>query len=161
MDNVKLSPPWYEYVNKIKALFDADEDIIVSFNEAAVELILRVDNTDKFEALSHLLPAEKDFGGQKLKITMVPANDAAKDNRQYLKDLFKGNPNVTRIEDVTGPITNSMTFIEFERDVIQYYNDNVADLHGNRTTVLEEIAREVFTDRDGVFFCTDNEMCYC
>ena len=53
-----------------------------------------------------------------------------------------------------------MTFVEFCKYVVQYYNDNLGDLHGNRTTVMEQIAREVFDDVSGVYFCTDNGMPY-
>lgn len=155
MKDLKLSPPWNEYVNKIKALFEKDPDIKIRYDRDAIELSLLVDNTDKATALAHLLPNELDFGGQFLTIKIIPAN-AEKNIRQYMKDLFKGNPNVANIQDVTGPISNPMTFIEFRKEIIQYYNDNIGDLHGNRTTVLEEIAREVFKNKDGVFFCTDN-----
>lgn len=155
MKELKLSPPWNEYANKIKILFEKDSDININYDKDNIVLSLYVDNTDKAVALNHLLPEEIDFGGQKMKIRIVPTN-AEKNIRQYMKDLFKGNPIVNRIEDVTGPISNPMTFVEFRKEIVQYYNDNIGDLHGNRTTVIEEIAREVFEKKDGVFFCTDN-----
>lgn len=155
MEKIKLSPPWNEYVSKIKILFEKDSEIKIKYDQDAVVLSLFVDSTDKVNALGHLLPTEIDFGGQKLGIKIVPANNE-KGVQQYIKDLFKGNPIVNRIEDITGPISNQMTFVEFRKQIVQYYNDNIGDLHGNRTTVLEEVAREVLGNKDGVFFCTDN-----
>ena len=155
MENTRLVPPWNEYVIKIKALFEMDHEIQIRYDQDDVILYLFVDNSDKYEALINLLPEEVDFGGQKLTIKIIPAN-GEKNVRQYMKTLFKENPVVHKIEDVAGPLSNPMTFIEFNKQIVQYYNDNIGDLHGNRTTVLEEIAREVFENKDGVFFCTDN-----
>lgn len=157
MENVKLSPPWDEYVKKITHLFEQDDDIHICNKDR--ELDIYVDNTDKYEALTHLFPEEKVFGNVSLAIKIIPANEKEKTTRDYIKNLFKGNCAVTNIEDVSVG-TNTMTFIEFEKVIVQYYNDNLADLHGNRTTVMEQIAREVFDNIDGVYFCTDNEECF-
>lgn len=154
MSELKLSAPWEEYVSKIRALFEQDDEI--TFKYENMVLTIYVDNTDKYEALTHLLPEKKIFGNVALDIKVVPANDGVKDDRYYLKNLFKNNTAVTTITDISIG-TNPMTFIEFEKRVVQYYVDNAADLHGNRTTVFEEIAREVFENKNGVYFCTDNE----
>ena len=154
MENVKLSAPWNEYINQLKALFEHDEDIDVS-DEAEQNVIILVKSEDKYEALTHLIPTEKKFGNVSLHITIVPTNLGEKDPRYYLKKLFKGNEEVNRMIDVEVG-TNVMTFIEFKKNVVQYYNDNLGDLHGNKTTVMEQIAKEVFEEINGVNFCTDN-----
>lgn len=155
MKSFTLSAPWYEYANKLKVLFENDEDIVVDIQDDAVRI--RVANTDKYEALTHLLPEAKKFGNVTYKIIIIPANKGELTTRDYLRNLFKGNEAVHRIEDIVMG-SNPMTFIEFEKEVIQYYNDNLSDLHGNCTTVLEQVAREVFDNQDGVYFCTDNGM---
>ena len=157
MEKVKLSPPWEEYVRKVTSLFAEDSEIDVEAKDMV--MTIRVDNTDKYEALTHLLPETKEFGNVSLSIRIVPANTLEKTNKDYIKDLFKGNGSVTRIQEETVG-TNPMTFVEFCKYVVQYYNDNLGDLHGNRTTVMEQIAREVFDDVSGVYFCTDNGMPY-
>lgn len=153
MENVKLSPPWEEYMKKIMCLFDEDSDITVE--PGNMELVIKVENTDKYEALIHLLPEKKEFGNVSLVIKIIPANIGEKQKKDYIRDLFKGNEAVASIRDISVG-TNPMTFIEFEKEVIQYYNDNLGDLHGNRTTVMEQIAREIFEDTAGVYFCTSN-----
>ena len=155
MENVKLSPPWDGYVRKIMCLFAEDEEIHIESSDKVLTIF--VDNTDKYEALTHLLPEKKEFGNVTLEIKIVPANTEEKSDKDYIKALFKGNGAVSQIAEY-GVGTNPMTFVEFYKEVIQYYNDNAGDLHGNRTTVMEEIAREVFEDLGGVFFCTDNGM---
>ena len=157
MENVKLSPPWDEYVRKVMSLFAQDEEIHIESKDA--EMTIYVDNTDKYVALTKLLPETKSFGNVELTINIVPANNESKQPRDYIRDLFKNNGAVTQIEEVKIG-TNPMIFVEFEKEVVQYYNDNIGDLHGNRTTVMEEIAREVFENLSGVSFCTDNAMPY-
>ena len=158
MAKAKMSPPWIEYVNKVKLLFEKDPDIKVEYNEGAMNLCIFVDNSDKYEALSNLLPEEKVFGGAALAITVIPSNTKkSKDYRYYLKKLFQGNGAVTHIEDLTGIMSNPMTFIVFEKKVIQYWNDNLGDLNGMKSTLLEQIARDVFEDADGVYFNTDTD----
>lgn len=153
MEKVKLSPPWEEYSRKIMALFDKDDEIHIEKKD--MELIIRVDNTDKYEALMHLLPETIEFGNVILTVKIIPANIGEKKTKDYIRTLFKGNNSVTNIQEVNVG-TNPMMFVEFQKEVIQYYNDNLGDLHGNRTTVMEQIAREVFDDVDGIYFCTSN-----
>ena len=159
MDKVKLSPPWAEYANKIKALFQRDPDIEVEYEEKKMNLNIRVSDSDKYEALTNLLPELKDFGGAELLITIIPTNDEKTKNKSYyIKKLFKGNNSVVEIQDIT-VATNPMTFVSFEKEVVQYWNDNLGDLHGIKSTLMEDIARDVFENVDGVYFCTDNDEC--
>ena len=156
MGKVSISSPWVEFARKVEKLFEKDPEIKTEYNEKQVNLIIRVDNTDKYEALKHFLPEMKDFGGQELLITIIPANENEKDDKDYIKNLFKGNKSVVEIQDISGIMTPSMTFVSFVQEVVQYWNDNIGDLHGNRSTLFEQLAREVFEKTDGVFFCTDN-----
>ena len=159
MDNkTKLTPPWFGYVNKLIALFEEDPEIKMDFDDDNLNLKLYVDNTDKADALDELLPDSVDFGGEKLIITVIPDNENYTRSKARLLDLaFRGNPVVTDIAEVEGAFTNPMMYIEFRKKVIQYYDDNLGDLHGNRSTLLQDIAKEVFDGAEGVFFCTDNE----
>ncbi len=156
MENVKLSPPWDEYARKITMLFKQDQEIHVEYKENENKLSIFVDNTDKYEALTKLLPTEKDFGGHKLAIEIVPANVTAeeKDKRYYLKKLFYGNNAVAEIADATIGAAG-VTYIEFEKEVIQFWNDNFGDYHGIKSTLMEDIARDIFDAAPNVFFGTD------
>lgn len=156
MENVKLSPPWDEYARKITMLFKQDQEIHIEYIENNNKLSIFVDNADKYEALTKLLPSEKDFGGHKLTIEIVPANvsEEQKDKRYYLKKLFYGNDAVAEIVDASIGAA-SVTYIEFEKEVIQFWNDNFGDLHGIKSTLMEDIARDIFEETANVFFGTD------
>lgn len=156
MANVKLSSPWDEYVRKLKAFFAQDQDIKIEYKEQEDKINIWVDDTDKYEAMTKLIPAEKDFGGHKILTEIIPANmlEIEKDKKYYLKKLLKGNEAVSEIVD-TKMGAASVSYIEFEKEVIQFWNNNLGDLHGIKSTLMEDIAREIFDGIEGVFFGTD------
>ena len=159
--NLNLSPPWISYVHKIESLFNGDEDVIIQYDNEEVALKLFVNDEVKAEAISKLLPMQKEFGNVILTITVYPPNEYVKPRAAYFGEACEGNPNVAdilTIEDVPGMIiSNPITYIIFKKEVVQYFDDNLHDAHGNRTTLNEDIARDIFGESVGVFFCTDNK----
>ena len=59
------------------------------------------------------------------------------------------------VEEVTGIFSNPITYVVFVNEVVQYYNDNLSDIHGLRSTLYQEIAKDIFETRLGVYYCTD------
>ena len=156
MGNMKLSPPWVTYVNKIEALFKGDEDISIQFDEPNYDLKIFVADLEKAEALAKLLPIQKEFGNVVLKITVVPPDSAVKDYIEVFRAAFKNNPNVADIVSEETPFGYNLNFVVFKKEVIQFFNDDTSDLHGVCSTLNEYIAREVFgAGYDTVYFCTD------
>lgn len=158
--NVKLAPPWIQYVNALEAMFGKDPEIQLVYSNDDVTVTLRVDNQAKADALVELLPDVKVFGNVTLKIRIVPGNTEMT-KAQLIRTAFGGNPalhQVITISEIPGMmLSNPITYVIFEKEVVQYYNDNLNDAHGNRTTLYEEIARELFPETGGeLFFCTDN-----
>ena len=157
---ISMSSPWVEYKNKLSTFFMEDNDIKIVYDNDKPEVKLYVTGTDKAEALTKLLPQVKEFGDVKLYITVIPANlDTTK--AALIERLLQGNPIFEYAETIQGPMSNPMTFIVMRREVVQYYNDNLGDIHGVRSTLYEELAREIFEDHEGVFFCTDVEQNDC
>lgn len=60
--NVKLAPPWIQYVNALEAMFGKDPEIQLVYSNDDVTVTLRVDNQAKADALVELLPDVKVFG---------------------------------------------------------------------------------------------------
>ena len=155
MNKARLSPPWFNYVDEIIALFGKDPDIKIWFDPDSLCMRIYVDDTDKAAALDELLPKSVKFGEEELSIIVVPDNENhAKTKARLFELAFRGNPAVTDIVHVDDVFSNPMMYIEFEKKVIQYYNDDLSDLYGNKSTLLQEIAKEIFKDTEGVFFCT-------
>jgi hypothetical protein len=145
-------------VNELVELFGQDPDVIVRYDEDENKVSLFVEGTEKAMALGQLLPCEKEFGGAVLTIDVVPANsDEDPTDADLIKMAFKGNPVVEDIVD-RELFAHEVTYVAFAKEVVQYYNDNLGDLWGNKSTLLEDIARDVFDGKNkDVYFCTSNQ----
>ena len=150
-----LSTPWAEYYRELEALFKHDPAIKIGFDEDEYIINLYVDGGLKAEALAELLPSEKVFGNVTLKVNVIPANVVKDDKTSLFKAAFEGNPVFSYAVKPEGILVPNFSFVVFKNEVVQYFNDNLGDVNGNRSTLYQEIAKDVFEDHEGVFFCTD------
>lgn len=88
-----------------------------------------------------------------MKIVIIPANNDIT-RSDLIKTALAGNPIVSYVEHID-ILNNPIDYVVFEKEVVQYFNDNLGDIHGVESTLYENLAREVFEEHDGVFFCTD------
>ena len=88
-----------------------------------------------------------------MEIVIIPSNDNVTKS-DLIKAALAGNPIVSYVEHIE-VLSNPIDYIVFEKEVVQYFNDNLGDIHGVESTLYEDLAREVFEEHDGVFFCTD------
>ena len=161
----KMSPPWILYVSQINALFSNDPDITIEYDNDSVEVKLYVNNNKKAAALMYLLPFEKEFGNVTLDIIIIPSNHNAVEKvdlttaKEYFEAAFENNPVFAFTHVVQGIFTNTLTYVVFKNRVVQFFADNLNDIHGNISTLYQELAKDVF-NKDvipGVLFCTDIE----
>lgn len=154
--NVGILAPWTTYYKKVNELFKDDEEVNVVWDAENMAIKLYVSNAKKADALAKIMPTEREFGDIIVTITVYPPN-----GKETIADLFRtafeGNEKVVEIFTVPDDMTYSPTYVIFKKEVIQFFNDNLNDAHGNLSTLSEEIAREVFRNSGNVFFCTDNE----
>jgi len=153
---LNIAPPWIQFANELVAMFGNDPEIQTDYNNDTVTFTLRVANSIKADALTKILPTEKEFGNVVLKINVVPANELETAATLY-RNALNGNPAFAYVFPVEGVFTNPVTYVAFRRRIIQYYNDDLGDPHGNKTTLCQELAKDIFTKQDGVFFCTDTD----
>ena len=161
---VKLRSPWVLYHEKLKALFAEDGEVKVEFDESSSrpKYTLRVSSVRKADALARLIDPVVEFGGVSASIAVIPPNDtgdALPDDAcaaDVVAAAFEGNPAVTQVRQVSKGMFRDLAYCVFRRDAVQYPADNLADINGNETTLMEEIAREVFTSpvAGQVYFCT-------
>ena len=156
MENIKLSPPWVTYAKKIQALFDKDPQIKFEYIEDSVapELKIFVENAVKAEAIEAILPVTKEFGNVELMINVIPGNESD-DITEIYRDAFRDNPIIDHIRKVNTPYGDSVTFVSFVREVVQFFDDNMFDENGVLSTIYQDIASELFEDdMPAVSFCT-------
>ncbi len=158
--NLKLSPPWNTFFSEIDKLFGDDPEIKIVIphekdSTGCPYMEMYIDSNEKYEALKKILPEEKAFGNIKAKIIMKPSN-----KNQTTADLFntafKGNPAFVDIVDTTVTLFPRI-YVVFKNKVVQFYDDNMADPHGMKSTLYQDIAAEVFGNAEGVSFCTEME----
>ena len=149
---IRLSPPWVEFANEVKALFEQDPEIAVEWDDGTMTLTILVDDDVKADALTQLMPAERTFGNVTAKVEVIPANtDVPRVN--LFRRAFDGNPALS-FTDTVDTVLGTFSYVVFKPEVVQYFNDDLSDYHGYRSTLYEDIARNVF-EGDVIRFCTD------
>ena len=160
MEEVKMYSPWVVFANEVTELFRRDDEVKVEYSDDEVLLKIFVSNHDKYEALRRLIPARKEFGNVTLNIEVVPANvdyDGASEV-DLIKKAFARNPAVDSIKTYQSPFGN-VTYVAFDRCVVSVNADDMSDPHGFKSTLYQEIAKEIF-GFSHIFFCTSEEYSF-
>ena len=155
---LKLSPPWITYFKEIEAMFKEDPKVRVELNEESKDGVyvikMYVEGSIKAEAIEKIIPAETKFGNITVLVEVIPANIS--DNPVDLfKAAFEGNPALSYIHTVEGPFMQNASYIVFKNKVVQFFNDALDDVNGMKSTLYQEIAKEIFQEHPDVYFCTD------
>lgn len=158
MAEFNISSPWEILYNELNALFgeDPEIDVIKSYSDEVKKIELLVDDQGKAEALEKILPPYKEYGNVIVFINVKPAN-VQKDNMISLYEkAFVGNPVLRRIyiKDIPGSQVN---FLLFRNEVVRFFADNIRDYEGKKSMLFEEIAADIFSDRPGIYFCTEDK----
>lgn len=158
MANLNLSAPWEITYKKINAMFEQDPEVSVIRDENVVNLY--VNNANKAYALNELLKKSYDYDSVELKVIVVPTskgNATATDWKGTVlyRAAFCRNPIFEYAVDGPAAFTNPITYVVFYPHVIQYFTDDLGDINGYHSTLAQDIAKDIFEDRDGVFYCTD------
>lgn len=163
---MKLSPPWITFFHEVEALFDKDPEIKVEYtdnehigNPLNPRIKIYVDNEKKYDALSQLIPDMRVFGNVVCYIDIVPANAITSTREQLFRDAFANNPIVEDIVVIDDVYSYNAGYVVFSGDVVQFFNDDLTDLHGMKTMLYQDIAKDVFgnvdNDNNRFFFCTE------
>lgn len=145
--------PWVNFYREIEALFAKDSEVKVAMDDVVPEVKIFVDNSRKADAIAYLLPNEKVFGNVTLKIAVIPANDGIKSKFDAIQEAFIGNPALSYAWQAKTPF-GEFDYVVFDADVVQYFNDDMRDINGNKTTIYQEIAKDVIGEDANLCFCT-------
>ena len=164
MKKLSIEAPWYTYQKKIKALFERDPEIKVSevyepeSGSANYSFDVLVRNHEKFLALDRVLTKKKTFGDVILDVTLWDEenySDGKEDYAALYETIFKGNPILKDVREITDRGGTLIGFVRFQPEVIQFPDDDTSDYNGNWNGLAEDIAREVFEEGyRGISFCT-------
>lgn len=153
---IKQVSPWVNYCSEVKELFRNDPDITVVSDEVGLILSLYVNDNEKAMALMNLMPVEKHWGNVVLNIRIIPANQNSDTRIDLFRKAFKGNTAFSGVVEIPSEMPFSPSYVLFKPEVVQYYNDDLSDANGLKTTLYQELAKDVFENsHEGIFFCTE------
>lgn len=153
MAKLNLSPPWIILYNEMKAFFKEDNEVNVGYNDEEKKILLYVTDNKKATALASLIKEEVELGKVTVKICIMPGNGFSSGNCA-IKDAFVGNGAFDHVINVKA-FGFDMQFVIFKAKVVQYKTDDISDYYGLQSTLYEDIARDIFKDVGGVFYCTE------
>lgn len=155
MNGLKLSSPWVTYYRQVQAMFKKDPQVHVTLDDANYAVKVYVDDQDKADAIASILDPEVDLGNIKLKIIVVPADRTAMatSNLPLFERAFKNNPALSYTTEITELF--DINYVVFANEVVQYFNDNIADPHGLTSTLYADIAYVIFRKDLKVSYATD------
>ena len=162
IERISLEAPWYSYTKKLQALFKLDKDILVNDicelpdGDYAYCIMIEARNHKKYVALSRLIPEKVSFGGVNVHIDIFDEENAEDitDEISLYETLFEGNPLVKDIRTTLDQAGTQHNYVRFQPEVIQFFDDNLADYNGNWTGLAQDIAKEIFSTSPAVNFCT-------
>lgn len=162
MAMLNLVAPWIEFYREVEAMFKKDPEVTVIFDQDNYKLQVYVDREDKAKAIEYLLLPEEYFGEIHLTVEVIPANDykplrsinfSNMDLVNIFHSAFMGNRAFGGAEEwKLGGFHR--TYVVFEKEVVQYFNDSLGDIHGIRSTLYQEIAKDIFKEFEDVSYCT-------
>ena len=156
LGKLNLSAPWTDFYREIQALFKDDPDIKLAYDEDNYVVKMFVEGEEKADALSKLMPSERAFGNVILRVQVIPANENEVSRVELFQKAFKGNPvfSYAKTTELT-PMSFGASYVVFKNKVVQYFNDDLSDVNGLRSTLYQDIADDVFGTYGGVYFSTE------
>lgn len=141
--NVAISSPWMTYYKKLVALFNDDPELEVKWNEDEKSVIIESTNTFKIMALEKLLDPTVAFGNVTITVKCRVKDGSEDSVSAIFKTAFTGNPHISEVIDQETMGCIEQTFVLFKPEVIQFFNDDLTDYHGNWNGLSEDIMRDV------------------
>ena len=146
MTKLELQSPWIIFYKELYALFQEDPDVRVVYNEEDNVIKLYVDKVCKADALSMILPSERTFGNVTVKVEVIPPNNLTMDFKETFETAFAGNPCFAFVEQVDSPAVGPVDYLVFKPQATQFFIDDLSDLHGMRTVLYQDLAKDIFAD---------------
>ena len=159
MKEISSNRPDVTLANRIKAIFEDDPQIELEYHNATKasngKVTLHVCNQRKAAAIKKLLKTCYDNIATPLDVEVIDESGTCDET---VIDAFTGNPHFSEFINIRSDLDPSQIFhvCIFNKEVIQFKNDNGGSLHGYEFRVMEDLAREVINDKPLLFFTTED-----
>ena len=157
MENeLKLNRPDINMANEIKAIFEDDPNVSAEVNtiEDGSILTFKVNEYKKAAGIRKMLEEKYEIGNLTLEVKVV---DISSMNEDIIHDVFDSNPHFNRFTVIPDPLDPNVEYrlCIFNKEVIQFPNDNAGSLHGYESRLMEDLANEVL-DCPTLMYTTDD-----
>ena len=161
-----LSPPWYSFRNELNDTVGKTPGVVVSplvqDSDNQYEVEVSTKSNGRGLALASVLSLTVNFGGVTVQVHVVKPNGmsytpvtpatahqlgaleeaALSGNKMFKEVVVQQSSPFGAAEDV---------YPVFTKSVVQYYNDNIADLYNNQNSVAADAFRDVLAPMPGGF----------
>ena len=149
---------WLFCCKIVEFLFGKDPEIKIIYDDKDYHIILLVYNKEKAEAISQLIMKEQKINGITI-LTSVHVVDPPRRTLKgiWIKKAFNGNPVLAYIKKIDGIFDKPIYYVVFKNKVVQFFTGELTDVHGNTSTLYQNIAEDILGINDGVYFCTEGK----
>lgn len=154
-----MQSPWITYNDYLTAIFEGDSEVTVSkgeFDADGKTFVISVlcSNNDKTDALNKILKKNVAMGNISVRVD-VNCNVNQEPSESVFDIAFKGNPHYSRSVTLETPFHTQETYVIMNKEVIQFYNDDISDPWGNYNGLAEDILREITDTPSTISYCTE------
>ena len=152
---LKLSPPWHTFFNFVKHTIGKDKQVKVlemkEVSETDFIIQIEVKDKDKALALATILEPHKEFGNINVYVEVLCFGKAVKPSEKkqnvctlvkFYEKAFETNKYFVHAE-VVDFFGSMILFPVFKKEIIQFFNDNLADLYQNFNGVVADVFKEM------------------
>lgn len=136
-NTVALSAPWYTFAKTVKYIFEKDPDITVTFADevnGVLTITVETSSPKKLISIKKIVGSKRSYGNINVVIKYALTSNVI--TLEDYKLAFADTGLIDEIIETQDPM--GADFVVVNRDLVQFYNDNIFDYHGNITMTLEE-----------------------
>ena len=158
-NNLTLSAPWYTFAKTVKYIFEKDPDITVAFSDeinGTLTITIETSSPKKLISIKKIVGSKRNFGNINVVIKYALTTNAITTEDYQL--AFADTGLIDQIIESQDPMGTD--FVVVNRDLVQFYNDNIFDYHGNITMTLEEAILSIINMGEqaaDIAICTKSE----
>ena len=159
---VELSAPWETIQHEVNHLLGPDPEVhvteVVEGEGGNYSFDVCSKNGKKIAALEKVIKNVFKLGNITLTVNFVHERDEEDVTAQDFIDAFEGNSNFVTVEETSKGLFQDLVYVIFAKEVLQFFNDQLDDIYGNRNIIVADAANDVCNkSKEGqMYFCTAN-----
>lgn len=148
---VGLSSPWEIYKKRVYNVFAQDPDVNVveddpDTKDGVFSFSIESGNSEKLEAIKKVLKNDIPIGNITIHINFNDLSTGDVPTADDFAKAFNGNPLFDQIVSEDLPDGRTTDYAVFNREIVDYFNDDLSDYCRNGHAIAADIVREISKD---------------